>query len=49
MVIEKFSGIIGNVPGVTNGFWMFIGRGLIYSEKFIGFRGGILFFSGLAG
>ena len=49
MVTGRFSGITGNVPGVTNGFRMFTGRGQPTRGKPIGLRGATPSLSGLVG
>ena len=46
---RKVFGITGNVPGVTNGFRMFTGRGPTHPGKPIGLRGAAPALSGLVG
>ena len=49
MITERFSGITGNVPGVTNGFRMFTGRREAHLGKPIGIGGGAPALGGLVG
>ena len=46
---RKFSGITGIVPGVTNGFQVFTGRGTTHPGVAQGLEGGAPALSGLVG